>query len=558
MINFILSLFSPFRRFIETMGADYNQFISILKLKLTQDDRRVTGLTKTKDQNHVKMLVKQSFSQIFMGLIFIIILGTIKSPFTYFYFAHLLVMILMAMMIVSEFTTILFDTSENTIIQPLPIKGNTIGLARSAHVFIYLTMMAFNLSVPSFIVAIFKFGIGSALAFVFTIFPNVLFTLFLSNILYLVIMRIASGERLKSILMYFQIIVAILFMAGYQLGVNMIDRSVITNMVLPVHWYTFFIPPAFFSGFIEAISTQNFDLQHFIFITEALIVPAIAIYLTGKYLTPVFNQKLMDLEQGDRTSKVKAENTRENLWFRTMESLFVYSAEEKAAFKLMWKMTGRERILKQTLLPSIGYILFMIVVPIFSKGFSFSTLVESDKFLLVLYVFIIVAVTLPGALLTGNNQHETWIFKSIPLSTPAIFFKGSIKAAFVRFFIPLYLMVGTVVCSIWGIRVLPDVLIALQVIYLFTILHYYLQHLGFPFSMEKVTLQGSTSLLKFLIITIPTVALGFFHWFLLHHWFSFANLMLIPLYAGAILYVNRIFVYKKITWQKVDQMNSYS
>jgi len=51
-----------------------------------------------------------------------------------------------------------------------------------------------------------------------------------------------------------------------------------------------------------------------------------------------------------------------------------------------------------------------------------------------------------------------------------------------------------------------------------------------------------------------TVALGFLHKFLIH-WFDFANLILIPIYAGVIFYVNRIFVYKKVTWIAVDRVN---
>lgn len=41
-------------------------------------------------------------------------------------------------------------------------------------------------------------------------------------------------------------------------------------------------------------------------------------------------------------------------------------------------------------------------------------------------------------------------------------------------------------------------------------------------------------------------------------WFDFANLMLIPIYGGAIFYVNRIMVYRKITWSEVDRVNGYA
>jgi len=557
MIRFLLLLFIPFRWFIEKMGADYDQFIRILKLKLTLDDRRANKYSKKKENAQEKTLIKQSFSQIFIGIFFGLILVLMRSPFTYYYFAHTFVMVMMAMMIISEFSTILFDTSENVIIQPLPIKGNTISLARNAHVLIYLTMMAVCISVIPTIIAFIKFGILSGFIFVFTIFLNVLFTLFFANILYLGIMRLVSGERLKNLLMYFQVFIAIFFMAAYQIGIKMVDKTAIQDMVLPVHWFTYLFPPAFFSGFIEGLTALNFDQSHLIFIAEALIAPPVAIYLTGKYLTPVFNQKLMDLEQGDKISKIKTETSRRGLYYKLMASLFVHGKEEHAAFKMMWKMIGRERQFIQTILPSIGYILIMIIAPNIGKHGKFSEFITGNKYLLVLYPCMFVSFALCSALLIGNYKTSTWIFKSMPLKSPASFFKGAIKAAFAKFFIPFYFVISTMVCILWGIKALPDVFIAYLSIYLITILSYYFQQPGFPFSLEKSALQGGTNVIKVFGLLALAGIIGFSHYFLMK-WFPFAYILLIPVYGGVIFYVNRIFVYEKITWKVVDRVNSYS
>jgi ABC-2 type transport system permease protein len=556
MIRFLLSLFTPFRKFIENMGADYDQFICILKLKLTVDNRSSKGLVKRPEKTQENILIRQTLGYVAFGAVFGIFLSIIKSPFTFYYFAHIFLMVMMAMSIISEFTTILFDTSENVIIQPLPIRGNTVSLARNAHVFIYLTLMALSLSIVWIIIAMVKFGIVSGLIFVLTIFLNVLFTLFLANILYLGIMRLASGERLKSLLMYFQIAIAILFMAAYQFGMKLVDTADIKNMILPVHWYTFLVPPAFFSGFIEALSTLNFNADHLLFLAETLIIPVIAIYFTGKYLTPVFNKKLMDLEQGDRNSKVKIEKAGISLWYRLMSTIFVYNHEEKASFRLMWKMTGRERLFKQTFFPSIGYIVIVVILPFFTKPVPLSELAKGDKYLFTLYILLLIAATLPGSLLTGTNKHATWIFKTVPVKSPANFFKGSIKAAFSKFFIPFYIFVGIGVCTIWGIRVLPDVFIVLMATYLATLLFYYFQYPGFPFASEKIASQGGAAMIRVFLIMALAGGSGFLHQFLLH-WSGYANLILIPVYAGIIIYVNRIMVYRRITWKKVDGANTY-
>jgi len=557
MIRFLLSLFAPFRWFIEKMGADYPQFISILKLKLTMDNRRLKGLGNTSNKETENALVKQSLSQIFFGLFFGMFLMMVKLPFTFYYFAHTFLMVMMAMMIISEFTTILFDTTENVIIQPLPIKGNTISLARNAHVFIYLSLIAINLSIVPIIISIFKFGVLPGLLFTFSIFLNVLFTLFLANILYLGIMHLASGEKLKNILMYFQIFIAILFMLAYQIGINLVDKTQIGNMVLPVYWYTFLVPPAFFSGVVEALSEGVFDLQHLVFIAEALIIPSMAVYFTGRYLTPVFNRKLLDLEQGDRVSKVKTENSRKGIWYRIMFPLFIHRKEERAPFKLLWIMTGRERLFIQSFLPSLAYIAIIIAVQFFSKSFNYNELVQSDRYLVFLYVFILAGATLSTALINGNNLHAAWIFRVIPLDSPADYFKGFIKAAFARYFMPFYIVLSTGIFIIWGVRVLPDVLIAFMSVYFFTILYFYVQTPIFPFGLEKSANQGGATFMKVMGLMAIAGILGYLHYFLLHL-FNFANLLLIPVYISAIYYVNRISVYKLISWEKVDKVNNYS
>ncbi len=538
------------------MGADYNQFISILKLKLTIDDRNAKGIYKKEESSKGNVLIKQSVTQILIGGLFAFFMNILKSPFTFYYMAHSWVMVMMAIMIISEFTSILFDTSENSIINPLPVRGNTISLARNAHVFIYLTLMALNLSLVTLILAIFKFGILSGLLFVFTIFLNVLFTLFLANILYLGIMRLATGEQLKNLLMYFQIAIAILFMAAYQFGMKIIDTSVIRDLTVPIEWYSFLVPASFFSGLIEAITALNFDQIHLAFIAESFVIPLAAIFFTGRYLTPLFNRKLMELEQGDRISKLKTESSRKRFWFKIMLSLFVSTHEERAAFTLMWKMTGRERLFKQLLLPSFGYVIIIVIVPFFTKPVSLDKLAQSDKYLILLYAFLFIAATLPAALLNGSNKNAGWIFKTSPVSSPAGLFKGFIKAAFARFFVPFYLVISIGVCSIWGIKAFPDVIIALLAVYFITLLYYYLQTPSFPFTIENVASNGGERFIKMMGIIIMAVALGFLHKFLLSLQ-NYANILLVPAYTGVIFYVNRILAYRKITWKEVDRVNSY-
>jgi hypothetical protein len=78
-----------------------------------------------------------------------------------------------------------------------------------------------------------------------------------------------------------------------------------------------------------------------------------------------------------------------------------------------------------------------------------------------------------------------------------------------------------------------------------------------PFTMEKSAIEGAGKVFKIFGIIFVAVLLGFLHKLLLE-WFPYANLILIPVYLGAILYFDRVYVYRKITWKEVDQANSYA
>jgi hypothetical protein len=551
MIRLLLLLFIPFRWFIEKSGADYNQFIQILKLKLIIDDRGTFSLSAKKDNS----LFKQAVTLIFIGILLSFILNLIQSPFTFYYLGHTFIMVMMAMMIISEFSTVLLDTSDNAIIQPLPVKGNTLSLVRTAHVFIYLSFNAFCLSIVSIIIAFIKFGPGSGAAYIFSIILNVMLTLFIANILYLGIMHVATGEKLKNILLYFQIAIAILFMAGYQFGMRLIDGDTIRNLTISVNWYTYLIPPAFFSGFTSTLTSLDFNAMNLVFTIEAIAVPVAAIFLTSRYLTPEFNKKLLNLEQGDRSSKSLKGISGNNLWFKLMSKLLVLDTEERASFKLMWQMAGRERLFKQILFPAFGYALIFIVLPFLTKGTTVQTLATTDRYLVILYSFAIVGAPMSVALLSGMNKNAAWIFKSIPLRKPSALFKGTIKAAFARYFIPFYICIGIVICWVWGIRIAPDVLIVLTSIYIFTLSMFYTQNQLFPFTIENSKPSGDTYIKGLLAIGLLT-GYGFFHYFLINlH--PFANLFLIPFNIGLIFLLDRLLVYRIITWKSVDKVNIY-
>jgi len=554
MIKFIVSLFWPFRKLIEWTGVDYGQFISILKLKLLMDNRRNTAFSSKRGGETRNMLLMQSGMYVLFGAILTGMLHVIQSAFVFYFIIHSMVMIFTAMLIISEFYAILFATSDNSLIHSLPVNGQTVNLARNAHIFVYLFLLGFSLSLVPMIMGAFRFGIITLVVYIGSLALNAAFTLFLTNIMYLGIMKLASGEKLKNLMMYFQVAIAIFFMAFYQYGIRLIDNTDVFNMFLTIHWYTFLLPQSWFAGTIDAIATFNWDLNHLIFVALTIVMPLAAAIITSKYLTPLFNKKLADLEQGDRSAPVRKTSKVGGRWSRTAAKIFTRKAEERASFTVMWKMIGRERQFKLMLLPSIGYIL--VLLPLMFQGKNMSSLETGKMYLVLLYFPILISATLANAVLVGEQKMSGWIFRSSPMGSPAELFRGIIKAGFIRFLLPVYFIVSAVVLFFWGPSKIDDIVIALLANYLMTIIIYYYQTPRFPFSMEKSAVQGGSNGIRVMLSMLIVVFIALLHWGLLSMPFH-VSLLLIPLYLTLIWYVDYRWVYTRITWKEIDKNTRY-
>jgi hypothetical protein len=71
-------------------------------------------------------------------------------------------------------------------------------------------------------------------------------------------------------------------------------------------------------------------------------------------------------------------------------------------FKLMWKLSGRERLFKQSLLPVLAYVVVIPAVSIFVTGDMQNT---EQKYITFLYFTIMSSSMLPTLLTIGNSKH---------------------------------------------------------------------------------------------------------------------------------------------------------
>lgn len=552
MIKLLLSLFVPLKSIIKKMGASYTQFIKILELKLTLDNRRPSNFNGNKSKENSSSLFWQFLMMFIFGLIILMITTKLHDSFTLFFLGHSILTLTISMLIISEFSTILLDTSDNTILQPLPINSTTLSLARNAHIFIHLMFSALSLMLPVTIQIAIQYGVGSMAAFVFALILNVIFTLFLSNLLYLGIMRFAKGDKLKNLLMYFQVIMAILFMAIYQLSLNLFEKIDFSNISITTEWYTYIIPSTYFAGFTEMFSSLSFSANLIVLSLIALALPPLGLFITGKYLTPIFNKKLSELEQSDKSTSQTKSRTLANF----LSKLFLFNQQERSSFVMIWKLTGRERTFLQTLLPTFGYILFFMIFPFFKDFEGFALIAETNKYFVMLYAFCFLSASIPAAMSIGNNKGIGWLLRSLPIESPHRFFIGAMKSVFVRFLTPFYIAISIGVIAIWGTKAIVDIAVAFMVMYLTIGAAFLVSPKKHPFSNDKKSSNTGSTLGIFFLVMLSTIVLGYVHYYgaQVNRFFP---IILILVYGLAIYIVQTVIFKKFFTWKALDLANSH-
>ncbi|MDI6603580.1 MAG: hypothetical protein QME35_00300 [Thermoanaerobacteraceae bacterium] len=288
MKDFIsLKILDKFRLFFEKIDVDYYTMRKVLQVKLTMDGRRVPTImsNSSKSKKYLSNENRNNFtlSLLIYGLFSLIFVPFIlmKHNFIFqmsFVFGFLMFMLMTSL--ISDFSSVLLDIKDKNIIYSKPVKAKTLNMAKFIHISIYMFSITFALTGIPLIVALIRHGIIFFLLFLSEIILMDLFVIVITALLYLLILKFFDGEKLKDIINYVQISLAITIAIGYQLLCRLFD-FVNFNAVFTPKWWQYFIIPTWFASPFEVILHKNYNFNYILFTVLAIIVPIIsfAIYL---------------------------------------------------------------------------------------------------------------------------------------------------------------------------------------------------------------------------------------------------------------------------------------
>ncbi|RYG01062.1 MAG: hypothetical protein EOO02_13555, partial [Chitinophagaceae bacterium] len=352
LLRFARLFNSVFRK----QGVDTGLLYAIVELKLLMDSRRVYVSWRQKNQreNNSQMtwtLLMYTIMGGFAGLV-IVQLPLIPAMMIF----HAFVIFMMAMTLITDFSSVLLDTADNQIILPRPVNGKTLFMARLIHILIYLVQFSISISIIPVVIGFIVKGPVVGAMMILTSQLAVLFSVSLTYILYLLVLRYSNEQKVKDIVSNFQIAMTIFFVAGYQVVPRLIDFVDLEATYNPA-WYSWLLPPVWMAMAIEAVSAGIYDTQHLMMLILAIAFPILLFWAMNKYLAPNFAKQLDALSNASQKNvKVSSEVVKTSAGISTrLGRLISRSAVERASFSNTWRITGRDKSFRLQLYPSLAY-----------------------------------------------------------------------------------------------------------------------------------------------------------------------------------------------------------
>ena len=505
------------RQFYARWNVDIRLLKAILTTKLIMDDRRPNSIQLTRQHRQSNKEISNATLGTmaisgFMGLGFLMVFAmgdnfSLQITLLFSFFIAIL-----CMMLVSDFTSVLIDVRDNEIILPKPVNDATVVVARLLHVFVHICKIILPMCVPSLLYLSIRVHPGAALVFLFVIFFVTLFSIFLINAVYILILRITTPARFKAIISYVQIGFAIFIYGGSQVFPRLMNGTEMSTLRLPDTNLLLLAPPYWFASFFEASVSWHASARMLLASVLAIVVPLFSIVVVVRYLAPAFNQKLAMISGSSGGASSASSSERSGRISRFFARLVSGTPVVHTGFLFTWKMMARSREFKLKVYPTLGYFFVLFLLSLFNKyqktlssilefftGFGLITVVYMSSLVLLL---ALIQVT------HAEKFKAAWMFYTTPLRRPGQLITGAVLAVILYLgYIPFSLLLllglwfgGPTVLLHFSLALCNQLVISLAFTLLFA--------RKLPFSQPPADAQSGAQTMWMLLIAVIAALFG--------------------------------------------------
>ncbi len=549
----------------KALGADLVQLEAILTMRITIDDRKPVGIGRR--QNQKKDIKHGSITSAFL---FTLMGGVYSFPIWFIedrvfgmsvYFS--LLFLIITLTLITDFSNTLFDNRDKYILFPRPVGDRTIVLSKLLHVFIYLLRMVLPMSLVGWIAMGYLDGWKSAVLFPLPLTLMVCMALFLVNSFYLVVLQVTKADKFKDVINYFQILTSVIFFASvYLLPQLFKDENAGTMLSFTRFKWMQYLPSSWLGscwtwiGFHQSVG--NGTLNSLL----GVLTPILSAFILIKYLAPQFTKKISGIDGAEVTESkqvIAGKAQSKTKLYVTLANLFNTSDEARAGFMITWLQSSRSRTFRMRVYPSFAFVpIYFLYLMLQGKdgslSYQFEHLKETSKYFLLLYMSSYVLIMSMNYLIVSDQFKASWVYYAAPLAVPGKVMIGALKALWVKFFLPFFLVLAGFAIWVWGGGIVPDILIALVNVTLMAVCMARLSYRQLPFSMMEQQKQKGGRIFKSILTMLLPFTLGFGHYAARHFWWLELVLLFLSFAMLWLLWDS----YTNTSWEHIGQEEANS
>jgi ABC-2 type transport system permease protein len=515
----------------QRLGVNVMHLKSILTTKLIMDDRRPNAFQQVQNKRTEKPTASATIGTILMsavmGLFFLVSFSVGNDYVNHLTVYFSVYIVILASTLISDFTSVLIDIRDNYIILPKPVNDKTVVVARLLHILIHVSKLVVPMSLPAFVFILLNASAWGALVFIVLICLVTLFTLFLINALYIIILRLTTPEKFQNIISYFQIFIAIVVYGGYQIGARAMGSLITRGLDISAVKYIWLVPSYWFAGAWQGLSTLQMSNGWLLATALSFIVPLVSIWVVVKYFAPSFNRKLSQisgsnaeaapLQKGNKTISTTSG------YSQALAKLFTKESAEKMGFLFCWKMTSRSKDFKMKVYPSIGYVVVYSAIVFYgSTSLTLASIRNSPTqakiaLLSMIYFSSFILITTISQIAYSEKFKAAWIYFTTPIHAPGKLISGALKAAILKFFIPIMILITLPAIYFLGPGVIPNLVLGISNQFLICAIIAYTNARHLPFSTSQTMASKSGAFLRGLLTLIIPGVIGIIHLFLYNY-----------------------------------------
>ena len=506
---------------------NYGQIREMLRLKLIMDSRRVSPAL----QNNGKKIGKEPKRSmiltclVYMGLgIFIASMQVMPNMFGANTISFAMLIFMLFSVYISEYSAVLLDTTEKSFYGALPIGKNEISTAKNIHIAYYIGTIAASMMLPSVVVGFISKGILYGLVFTLVSIVIVVVCLHLAGVIYYLLLKVFSGEKLKDILSGFQIFMTIAIILSYQIVPRVVSIAGFSKGQITFSPVYFLLPSAWFSAILESLFGAGGEW--YIYVLAGITVPAVIL------LEVLYKKKVMPEFEGelDKLTETAKENKSLSPFSKLMCKLLSKDEQENAFMKLVLIQVSRNRDMKLKLYPQLANVFILPIIMVLpqitgEKGFTgfIENLRQGRWGLALLYFTGLTSASIYMIIGQTENPESIMFYQILPIENLSKCIRAGVKVVLFRYLTPIFVALSALLLGVYGFGIIPDVIIAYLSFIFVTGFIIRISAWVLPFSYESDAASAGNNLLMFFMSLFVFAVLGWIHIF----WLKTLELQLI-------------------------------